>query len=147
MTRLVPTAALTHRYPRVTSARVLSAGFNLAVGLRLLGPDDILGNPRNPSYALLDRHFFGDVPLGVMLVALGAVMTVGLYTDRAGRVVGAATAWSVITWGLVAVDITLISLSQLGTLVYLLVAAMNCYAYAHLTAWRAQLRRGSGGPS
>lgn len=139
--RWLPAADPSHRYPRVTSARVLAALFDVAVGLRLLWPDNILGNPLASGYRLLDQHFYGDVPLGLALLAFGAVMTAGLYTDRGMRVVAGATWLSLMTWLLVAVDIALVSISQIGSLVYVLVAVMNGYAYAHLTEWRAQIRR------
>lgn len=139
--RLLPAADPAHRYPRVTSARTLAALFDLAVAVRLLLPDDILGNPQASGYRLLDVHFGGDLSLGLALLAYGALMTTGLYTDRWCRPVAVATWLSLMTWVLVAIDIALVSLSQIGTLAYLLIAAMNGYAYAHLTEWRAQLRR------
>lgn len=139
---LLPHAETGHVYPRVTSARVLSAVFNIVVGVRLLLPDNILGNPRSPSYRLLDAHFFGDVPLGFALLAFGLVMGASLYTDRWPRAVDVASWLSMLTWLLVAVDIArAVGIAQLGTLTYALDAALNAYAYAHLLSWRDQLRR------
>lgn len=139
--RWLPQPDPKHRYPRVTSARALSALFNVAVGIRLLCPDVILGSPLSPGYRLLDRHFFGDVPLGLALLLFGTVMIAGLYTDRWGRFVDVATWLAMLTWLVVAVDIALVSLSQIGTFAYALIAAMHGYAYAHVAGWRDQLRR------
>lgn len=141
-----PAPEPTHIYPRVTSARVLAAMFDIAVGLRLLWPDNILGNPQIQAYRLLNAHFHGDAPLGLGLLVFGAVMLAGLYTDRCSRLVGAATWLSMLTWIVVAIDIALVTLSQLATVSYILVVALNAYAYAHLVEWRQQqARRARGG--
>jgi hypothetical protein len=146
MARLFPTADPDHRYPRVTSARVLAALFDVAVGVRLLCPDEILTD--GSAYALIERHFFGDIPLGIGLLLFGGVMTASLYTDRLLRATDVANLLALLTWVLFAVDLTITNVSQLGTLVYALVAAMHGYAYAHLSAWRDQLRRSySEGPA
>jgi hypothetical protein len=136
--RLLPPATPGHHYPRVTSARLLSALFDLAVGLRLLWPDDVLGS--TGGYRLLALAFRGDVPLGVALLAFGAAQAAGLYTDRHGRVVDVATWLAMITWGLIGVLLAVTNPSQLGTLAYTLAAAIHAFAYAHLLAWRGQLR-------
>jgi len=127
-------------YPRVTSARVLASLFNLAVGVRLLMPDTILDNPANPSYRLASVHFLGDVPLGVGLLVYGAAMVASLYTDRWEVVPSVATWLSLVTWLLFAVDLALVNISQLGTLVYLLVAALNGFAYWHLLLWHRNMQ-------
>lgn len=139
--RWLPVADASHQYPRVTSARTLSALFDVIVGLRLLMPDDILGNPMSPAYRLMDKHFYGDLPLGLALLAFGVAMTVGLYTDRWSRIVGTATWLSLLTWLLVSIDISLVSVTQIGSLVYLLVAVLHGYAYAYMREWQDQLRR------
>lgn len=142
MPRLFPTADPDHRYPRVTSARVLTALFDVLVGLRLLWPDDVLHS--TPAYAAVARHFLGDVPFGVALLAVGSAMLVALYTDRWCRLPQAAALLALITWMLFAVDLARINGSQIGTLAYALVAALHGYAYAHLVEWRDQLRRTDG---
>lgn len=121
--------------PRGTSARILAACFNIAVGVRMLLPDDILGNDHNPSYRLINAHFFGDVPFGLMLLVYGAAMVFGLRSDRAPQLVHVASWLSMLTWLVVAIDIAAaIGLSQIGTLVYTLVVALNGFAYAHVLA-------------
>jgi hypothetical protein len=142
--RLLPPADPRHHLPRVTSARTVAALLNVAMGVRLLWPDEILTNPANPGYQQLARHVFGDVPLALALLTLGVVMTTGLYTDRWQRIVEGATWLSLLTWVVVAVDIALVNVSQLGTLVYAWVAVVNGYAYAHLREWQEQLRRNAG---
>lgn len=127
----------------MTSARVLAAAFNLVIGIRLLIPDDILGSV--PGYRLMYRHFLGpwagDAPLGVVCLALGAAMTAGLYSDRWSSWVKGATFLSMLTWGLVAIDLTIANPSQLGTFSYGLAAVLNIYAYSHLADWLDQLER------
>lgn len=135
-----PHADPDHQYPRVTSARVLSALLNVAMGVRLLCPDAMLDS--TAGYRLLRAHVLGDAPLGLVLLALGAVMTASLYTDRGGRLPGLATFASMLTWLLVAVDLAIANPSQMGTVGYGVLAAMNGYALAHLLGWRDQLQRG-----
>lgn len=139
--RLLPTSGAMPggRVPKLTSARVLAAGFNVAAGLRLLAPDDILSNPLAPGYRLLRTHFNNDIPLGLALLAFGVVMVAAFYTDQ--RWTSVATWLSFLTWVVVAVDIALVSLSQLGSLVYILVACLNAWAYVHHTLWLNQVRR------
>lgn len=137
----MPTADVNHVYPRVTSARVLAALFNAAVGFRLLLPDDSLDS--SPGYRLAAVHFVDDVPFGLVLLALGAIQAFGLYSDRAGRLVDFATWGGLLTWLLFAIDLTLVNPSQLGTFAYgILAVGVHLYAYAHLLQWREQLRRG-----
>lgn len=143
MPRLFPAADPAHRYPRVTSSRVLAALFDLAVGLRLLFADDILG--ATPGYRLMHAHFIGDVWLGLALLAFGAVMAAGLYTDRWSVAAGGATWLALLTWLLVAIDITLVNGSQIGTFAYgILAVGVHLFAYAHLREWQEQLHRGAG---
>src|SRR4051794_4734004 len=137
--RLFPVGDPAHLYPRVTSARVMAAVVDVAVGVRLLCPDEVLAS--SPGYRLMLEHFRADWPLGLALLAFGAVMVAALYRDRFGRAVDVATWLALITWGLVAVDLALVNISQLGTLAYGLVAVLHGYAYAHLLAWREQRRR------
>lgn len=136
---LLPRVEPDHLWPRVTSARLLAACFDLAVGLRLLWPDEILGG--SPSYAYLQQHFIGDVPLGIALLLFGGAMFASLYGDRAGELVDVAHWLSLLTWLLVAIDIGRVSISQIGSLVYGLVAVLNGFAYWHLRLWRRQLAR------
>ena len=138
--RLLPPSPPGHMYPRVTSVRILAPLFNLAVGVRLLMPDPILDNPANVSYRLAAVHFRGDVFLGVGLLLYGAAMVASLYTDRWEAVPSVATWLSLVTWLLFAVDLALVNPSQLGTLVYLLVAALNGFAYWHLLLWHRNMR-------
>lgn len=140
MRRLFPAPEPEHRYPRVTSARVLSALFNLAVAVRLLWPDDTLGG--SPSYELADRHFLGDVGLATGLLLMGLLMAVSLYTDRVDHLAGTATLLALATWLLFAVDLALVNGSQIGTLVYgILAAGGHAYAFAHLLSYRDQRHR------
>lgn len=132
---------LHHDEPRATSARVLAACFNLAVALRVLMPDEILGNPHNHGYRLINVHFFGDIPFGLMLLLYGGVMLVGLRTDRWPMLMHVATWLSLLTWTLVAVDIAIVNFSQIGSLVYALVAFLNGYAYLHLVLRQRDLGR------
>lgn len=129
------------RVHKLTSARVLSAAFNLASGVRLLLPDDILGNPLAPGYRQLRDHFQGDVPLGLALLLFGVVMVAAFYGDQVGRLAALITWASFLTWLLVAVDIAIVSVSTLGTLVYLLVALLNAWAYVDHTLWLNQVER------
>lgn len=139
MSALLPQADPDHVYPRVTSARVLAAALNVGMGVRLLLPDDVLGS--STGYRLLRAHVFGDAPLGAVLLALGLVMGASLYTDRWRKAPSVATFLSMLTWGLVAVDLAIVNPSQMGTIAYGVLAAMNGYAYAHLAEWRDQQRR------
>lgn len=138
LARLLPTAEIGHHYPRVTSARTLSALFNVVVGVRLLLPDNVLGNP---SYRKIAALFVGDLPFGLVVLALGLVMTASLYTDRWLLVVNFATWLSALTWGLFAYCLATLNITQLGSLVYGLVAVLNMYAYWHLLLWDRQLQR------
>lgn len=138
--QLFPTADPLHRYPRVTSARVLSSLFNLAVGLRLLWPDDSLGS--SAGYRLAEAHFLGDAVLGTGLLVMGAIMAASLYTDRLDKIAGTATLLGLATWGLFAFDLALINGSQIGTFAYgILAAGGHCYALSHLLFYRDQRLR------
>lgn len=126
--------------PKATSARTLSAFFNVAVGLRLLLPDDILN--ANPGYRLLDQHFFGDIPFGLACLIFGVVMCFAIFTDYAPRKLIHAASWlSMITWLLVAFDISKVNISQFGSLVYMLVAALNAWGYWHIVERERRMRR------
>lgn len=138
--RWLPTADPLHRYPRVTSARVLSALFNLAVGLRLLWPDDSLGS--SPAYDLVERLFLGDVGLGMGALLMGAAMGASLYTERVDRPAIAATLLGLATWVVFALGLLFTNGSQIGTFAYgILAVGCHAYALAHLLSWRDQQRR------
>lgn len=138
--RLFPTADPTHQYPKVTSARVLSALFDVAVGLRLLWPDDSLGS--SPGYALARAHFFGDAWLGAGLLVMGLVMGASLYAERLDKPAAVATVLGLVTWALFALDLLLTNGSQIGTFAYgILAAGGHAYALAHLLSWCDQRRR------
>lgn len=124
----------------MTSARVLAALFNFAVGLRLLWPDNSLGG--SPAYELVNRHFLGDVWLGIGLLVMGLLMGVSLYTERIDKVAAAVTVLGLVTWVLFAVDLFLTNGSQIGTFVYgILAGGCHAYALAHLLSWRDQHER------
>ena len=124
----------------MTSARVLSALVNLAIGLRLLWPDDSLGS--SPAYAMAETHFFGDVGLGVSLTLMGAVMWASLFTGRVDRLALAATFLALATWVLFAIDLLIENGSQIGTFAYgIPVAGGHAYAFAHLLSFRDRERR------
>ncbi len=143
---LLPSRDPAYSYPRATSARVLAAVFDVVVALRLLWPGDVILDPvDNPNFALVARHFHGDLALGLLLLACGAVMVAALYTDGVDRVAGWATWLSLLTWLLVAVDLLLVNRTQMGPLAYLLAVALNAYAYYHLLEWREQQRRDTRG--
>ncbi len=127
---------------------MLSAAFDIVVGLRLLLPDDILGSV--PGYRLLDTHFVNDWVFGGGLLLLGVVMAVGLYTDRYPQLVSGAIWVSMLTWIVVAIDLVVVNPGQFGTFAYAVIAAMNGYAYAHAAEWSEQQRRDTrsdSGPS
>lgn len=143
--RWFPSPDPTHEYPQVTSARVLAAVFNLAVGLRLLWPDDSLGS--SSGYTLARSHFlwnqFGDAPLGLGLVAFGLVMGVSLYVEscRVAYAAAAVTLLGLATWVLFALDLLLDNGSQIGTFAYgILAGGVHCYALSHLLSWLDQQR-------
>lgn len=138
--RWIPAPDPQHRYPRVTSARVLATVFDIAVGLRLLWPDDSLGSSEGYRYA--ETHFLGDVGLGGGLLLMGLVMGTSLYTDRIDKIAGAVTLLALATWVLFAYDLLLVNGSQIGTFAYgILAAGVHGYALAHLLSWRDQQRR------
>lgn len=139
--RLLPTPDPQRLYPHQPSSRVLAAGWNVVVGVRLLLPDRILSDPRNPAYRVALTHFVGDVPLGLVALILGAVMLAGLYTSRGRSIVLAATGLALLTWLLFAVDIALAFLPQLGTIVYAQVAVLHAFAYWHTVAYNRQQDR------
>lgn len=138
---LLPHTDPTHVVARVTSARVLSAVFNVVVGIRLLLPDDTLAS--SSGYALARQHFASDIALGLVLLLSGLFMTAGLYSDVLGRAIDAATFIGMITWGLFAFDLAWVNAAQIGTLAYgILAVGTHLYAYAHLLSWRDQQQRG-----
>ena len=138
--RLFPTAEPGHRYDRVTSARVLSAVFNLAVGLRLLWPDDSLVS--SPAYGTVRAVFFGDGGLGAGLLLMGLVAGSALYTDAFERLAAAVTLLGLATWIVFAFGLLRDNGSQIGTLAYgILAAGVHAYAFAHLLAYRDQRLR------
>lgn len=135
--RLLPPADPSTEYPRATAARVLSAAFNLATGLRLLVPDDTLGS--SPGYRVIRTWLLGDVPLGVMLTVYGALIAYGCRWDRMPRLVDTATWLAALSWLLFAVGLTIANHSQLGTVAYSLPVALHCWAMWNTRARRAGL--------
>ena len=136
---LLPANDPTHVYGRVTSARVLSAGFDLVVGLRLLFPDDTLAS--SAGYRLAAQHFVNDYLFGGVLAAIGALLVAGLYTDRLGRALDAASLLGMALWGLFAFDLAWVNPAQIGSFAYAGFAVAHVYAYAHLLSWRDQQAR------
>jgi len=138
---LLPHTDPTHVVARVTSARVLSAVFNVVVGIRLLFPDDTLAS--SAGYSLARQHFANDVIFGSVLIVLGLIMGAGLYSDALDRIIDGATLAGMAVWGLFAFDLTWVNPAQIGTFAYgILAVGTHVYAYVHLLSWRNQQARG-----
>lgn len=131
------------RYPRNTSARVIAAGLDLAMGVRMLLPDDIFGT--NRGYDILDRIFFGDTPFGLMTLTCGALAAAALFSDRFTWPAIAATVISLANWSIVAIALWKTNPSQIGSLAYTAIGATNIYALAHTARWQWQRKNPTGG--
>lgn len=128
-----------HRYPRASSARILAVAFDLAVAVRLLMPDDILGV--NPSYRIANAMFFGDVGLGLGLLVYGAIMATSLVTDGWPRFVQVVTWVALVTWLAFGIALTIDNAGQIGTIAYGLAVGVHGFAFWHLLMWQHQLKR------
>lgn len=129
-----------HIYPRATSARILTAVGNIAFGLRLLWPDDILSP--NPGYRHIETVFRSDLILGLLLLVLGIACAAALLDDRWRKPARAAISAAGLVWTGIAVLIAIANPGQFGTIAYLFIAATHAFAYAHTVEWGNQLDRG-----
>jgi hypothetical protein len=131
------------RYPRRTSARVIAASLDVAVGVRMLMPDDIFGT--NPGYRLLDRIFFGDIPFGLVTLTCGLVGIAALRSDHFTWPAIITTIVALANWSIVAIALLKVNPGQIGSLAYVAIAATNIYALAHTARWQWMRGNPTGG--
>ena len=124
------------RYPRSTSARIIASWLDVAIGVRLLMPDDILGG--NPGYSLIRAIFYGDVPFGLITVVCGTVGVAAMFSTRLTWPAVITYVVSLAVWSTTSIALFWVNVGQIGSLAYIAIAATNGFALAHSARWQWQ---------